>query len=120
MADFEEKTSAFDRVAPESGDAPMSRAELLDQLKQYRADLIEYKEKMGESVEAAGDAPEKSERQKAIEELKAYREKLMEGRDSYESGDYSESYDTEDFNEGESGEDDAPDSIGQKVLSLHR
>lgn len=124
--------SVFERFESlNSPDNQMSREELKAQLEQLRNDAVEektlYEERESEdspeypeSSDFAGDAPyvdestdseavEMSDRQKDIEELKEYRDALIEYRDTEQS----ESVDSSD------SIDDSPDSIGEKVLSLH-
>lgn len=124
--------SVFERFeALNSPDNQMSREELQAQLEQLRNDAAEekalYEERESEdsteyleSSDFAGDVPyadestdseavEMSDRQKDIEELKEYRDALIEYRDTEQS----ESVDSSDST------DDSPDSIGEKVLSLH-
>ncbi len=114
-----------------SPDNQMSREELHAQLEELRNDAVEEKtlyeeresEDSPESIESddfVGDSPhaeesadfeavEMSDRQKDIEELKEYRDALIE----YQDTEQSESIDSSDSTE------DSPDSMGEKVLSLH-
>ncbi len=104
-----EQLSVFDRFSSlRSSEDKMSRAELKEQLVQLRSEMQENKEKTESSGVGEMDSAEKNDLHSKKKQLEALKNELLNLKESQECNDSNE------------GEDDSVDSIGQKVLSLHR
>ncbi len=86
--------SVFDKFSKQmNGNTKITRAELLEQLKQFRSEL----EEMNDSSERLDSFYEK----KFVDSPNSMSENM-------------------EYDESDGGEEDSPNSIGQKVLSYHR